>query len=84
MDSLLYSFRGLFVGSDDEELEGSGEASFESKWSWFIILEGVSKTLSIPVKKVTALGAIEFLNWWAYNKEKADDKEEKLRKMNNK
>ena len=43
------------------------------KWSWFIVLEMVADTLKISVKKVQEIGVIEFLNWWAYNKEKADD-----------
>tara|TARA_R110000822_G_scaffold191915_1_gene330625 strand:+ start:1618 stop:1788 length:171 start_codon:yes stop_codon:yes gene_type:complete len=43
------------------------------RWSWFIILEMVADTLKISVEQVQEIGVIEFLNWWAYNKEKQDD-----------
>ena len=33
----------------------------------------VADTLKISVEQVQEIGVIEFLNWWAYNKEKQDD-----------
>jgi hypothetical protein len=69
---VLKNYRGLFSGGDEQDIEES-EPTFEMKWSWFIILEMVADTLKISVEQVQEIGVIEFLNWWAYNKEKQDD-----------
>ena len=69
---VLKNYRGLFGSGDEQDGEAS-EQSFEGKWSWFIILEMVADTLKISVEQVQEIGVIEFLNWWAYNKEKQDD-----------
>ena len=35
---------------------------------------------NISISKVTELGAVEFLNWWAYMTEKADYEREQMKK----
>jgi hypothetical protein len=50
--------------------EGSGD--FERKWGLFTVIEAIAKLHNISINAVTELGAIEFLNWWAYMTEKAD------------
>jgi len=38
----------------------------------------VAKTLGISIEQVQEIGVIEFMNWWAYNKEKNDDLKAKM------
>ncbi len=78
--ALLENYGNLFGkgnGADDKFSDGT----FEQKWSWFIVLESVAATLRIPVSKVTNIGVIEFLNWWAYNKEKGDNQLVKIKQQ---
>ena len=55
-------------GSADQSTEDFGR-----RWGLFTVIEAMSKLHRISINEVTELGAIEFLNWWAYMREKADN-----------
>lgn len=71
LERLLNKFRGLFTRVDGEHDDG-GEETFGSRWGLFSIIEAMSKLHNISINQVTELGAVEFLNWWAYITEKAE------------
>jgi len=79
LDSVLRDFRGLF-GSANVEDSDDDEVTFESKWSWFLILQSIAEATNRTDKGVLEMGAIEFLNWWAFKKEEADDMKAKMQK----
>ena len=56
----------------DGENDNGGEETFGSRWGLFSVIEAMSKLHNISINEVTKLGAIEFLNWWAYITEKAE------------
>ena len=70
LEQLLNTYRGLFSGVDGGSAD-EGEADFGRKWGLFTVIDAMSKLHNISINAVTELGAIEFLNWWAYMTEKA-------------
>tara|TARA_R110000772_G_scaffold125990_1_gene232847 strand:- start:216 stop:476 length:261 start_codon:yes stop_codon:yes gene_type:complete len=69
-ERLLEQYRGLFEGVDGGSAD-EGAANFGARWGLFTVIEAMSKLHGISINAVTELGAIEFLNWWAYMTEKA-------------
>ena len=48
------------------------EADFGKRWGLFSVIKAMADLHNISIKETTKLGAIEFLNWWAYITEKQD------------
>jgi hypothetical protein len=48
------------------------QADFGQRWGLFSIISAMADLHNISIKESTKLGAIEFLNWWAYMVEKQD------------
>jgi len=42
------------------------EADFGKRWGLFSVIKAVADLHNISINESTKLGAIEFLNWWAY------------------
>ena len=68
---LLERYRGLFTKVDNGMAEES-EADFGKRWGLFSVIKAVADLHNISINESTKLGAIEFLNWWAYITEKQD------------
>jgi hypothetical protein len=56
----------------DEGNSGDESGDFGQRWGLFSIIEAMAKLHNISIEHTTKLGAIEFLNWWAYMVEKAN------------
>ena len=71
LERLLERFRGLFEQVDGGDV-GDDKADFGHRWGLFSIISAMADLHNISINKATKLGAIEFLNWWAYMVEKQD------------
>ena len=71
LERLLERYRGLFEQVDGGNSEND-EADFGQRWGLFSIISAMADLHNISIKESTKLGAIEFLNWWAYMVEKQD------------
>ena len=71
LERLLGQYRGLFAKVDEGNSETS-EGDFGQRWGLFSIIEAMAELHNISINQTTKLGAIEFLNWWAYMVEKAE------------
>ena len=71
LERLLLKYRGLFEPANEQ---GSGEdtGNFARRWGIFSIISEMANLHNISINEATKLGAIEFLNWWAYLVEKQD------------
>jgi hypothetical protein len=71
LERLLTRYRGLFKQADGLNADG-GTPDFGERWGLFSVIVAMSELHNISINEVTKLGAIEFLNWWAYMTEKED------------
>ena len=71
LERLLSRFGGLFKKVDGGD-GGNDEGDFGQRWGLFSIIAAMADLHNISIKEATKLGAIEFLNWWAYMIEKND------------
>ena len=71
LERLLEKFRGLFTEVDGE-VSKDGTPDFGQRWGLFSVIKAMADLHNISIKEATKLGAIEFLNWWAYMVEKED------------
>ena len=78
MESLLSKYRGLFTSEDGEDAGGE-QRDFGSRWGLFTIIEAMADLHNISINEVFKLGGLEFLNWWAYMKEKRDEDEQQIK-----
>jgi hypothetical protein len=51
---------------------GDDKEDFGQRWGLFSIISAMADLHNISINEATKLGAIEFLNWWAYMVEKQD------------
>ena len=51
---------------------GDDQTNFGQRWGLFSIISAMADLHNISINESTKLGAIEFLNWWAYMVEKQD------------
>jgi len=61
----------------DEGNAGDDSGDFGQRWGLFSIIDAMAKLHNISIEQTTKLGAIEFLNWWAYMVEKANYEKQK-------
>ena len=71
LERLLEQYRGLF-GEVDGGDAGDDSGDFGQRWGLFSIIAAMSELHNVSINETTKLGAIEFLNWWAYLVEKAE------------
>ena len=71
LERLLEQYRGLFEQVDEGHSEDDS-GDFGQRWGLFSIIDAMAKLHNISIEQTTKLGAIEFLNWWAYMVEKAN------------
>jgi len=71
LERLLERYRGLFEQVDGGDA-GDDQADFGKRWGLFSIISAMADLHNISINESTKLGAIEFLNWWAYMVEKQD------------
>jgi len=71
LERLLERFRGLFEQVDEGDARDD-KADFGQRWGLFSVIKAMADLHNISINESTKLGAIEFLNWWAYMVEKED------------
>lgn len=71
LERLLQRYRGLF-NEVDERHAGDDSGDFGQRWGLFSVIKAMADLHNISINETTKLGAIEFLNWWAYMVEKQD------------